>query len=117
MHHYGDLSHSKLLGLLEGMEVKISAGTIQNILTENKDTWLDEKRDILQADLSQGYTQTDTTGAKVAGENWHTHVLCSDNFAVFSTLPGKGRKHLLHALQGQNQGGLMWPIMRLLSTI
>jgi hypothetical protein len=46
------------------MEVKISAGTIQNILTENKDTWLDEKRDILQAGLSQGYTQTDTTGAK-----------------------------------------------------
>lgn len=107
MHHYGDLSHSKLLGLLEGMEVKISAGRIQNILTENKDTWLNEKRDILRAGLSQSYTQTDTTGAKVAGQRWHTHVLCSDSFAVFSTLQGKGRKYLLHALQGENQSGLM----------
>ncbi len=107
MHHYADASHGKLLGLLEGMEIKISAGTIQNILVGNKEMWLDEKRDILRAGLSQGYTQTDTTGAKVAGQGWHTHVLCSESFAVFSTQEGKGRKYLLHALQGEPESGLM----------
>ncbi len=106
MHHYSDMTRSKILGLLQGMEIEISDGALENILSENKDKWVDEKRDILKAGLQGSYTQTDTTGAKVAGEAWHTHVLCSDNFISFSTLQGKGRKHLLYALQGENEEGL-----------
>jgi len=106
MHNFADVTHSKLLGLLRGMDIEISSGSLQNILSENKETWFKEKQDIIKAGLQGEYTQTDTTGAKVAGELWHTHILCSDNFMSFSTLEGKGRKHLLYALQGEPKIGL-----------
>ena len=106
MSHYSDMTRSKILGLLRGLGIEISDGSIENILSENKDKWTNENRDILKAGLKGSYTQTDTTGAKVAGELWHTHVLCSDNFMSFSTLRGKGRKHLLYALQGEPESGL-----------
>lgn len=108
MHHYADMTHSKLLGLLTGMGIEISAGTIQNILNEDKQKWIKEKQDILKSGMQDSFTQTDTTGAKVAGESWHTHILCSDNFVVFSTLPGKSRRSLLYALQGEPESGLMF---------
>ncbi len=105
MHNFADVTHSKLLGLLGGVGVEISSGSLQNILCENSEKWIKEKQDIIKSGLTDNYTQTDTTGAKVAGELWHTHILCSENFMSFSTLQGKGRKHLLYALQGeQNQG-------------
>ena len=106
MHNFADVTHSKLLGLLRGMDIEISSGSLQNILSENRETWIKEKQDIIKSGLQGDYTQTDTTGAKVAGELWHTHILCSDNFMSFSTLEGKGRKHLLYALQGEPENGL-----------
>jgi len=69
--------------------------------------WFNEKYDILLAGLSGSYTQTDTTGAIVAGKLFRTHIICSQWFAVFSTLEGKSRKHLLYALQGEPESGLM----------
>ena len=106
MHNFADVTHSKLLGLLQGMGIEISSGSLQNILAENPEKWISEKQDIIKSGLSDKYTQTDTTGAKVAGKLWHTHILCSENFMSFSTLQGKGRKYLLHALQGEQTDGL-----------
>jgi hypothetical protein len=106
MHNFADVTQSKLLGLFRGIGIEISAGSLQNILSENKDTWIKEKQDLIKSGLQDSYTQTDTTGAKVAGKLWHTHILCSNNFMSFSTLKGKGRKHLLYALQGEPESGL-----------
>lgn len=69
--------------------------------------WINEKTDILIAGLQGIYTQTDTTSAKVAGELYRTHIICSQWFVIFSTLEGKGRKQLLYALQGDPPSGLM----------
>jgi len=107
MHHDINVTHSQLLRIFKYLGVEISAGSIQNILSENPQMWTKEKIDILIAGLGGSYTQTDTTGAKVAGELYRTHVICSQWFAIFSTLEGKGRKHLLFALQGEPQSGLM----------
>lgn len=107
MHHSGDLSHSKLLNLLESIGVKVSAGSINNILQENTEDWPAEKQDILRAGLHASFLQSDTTGAKVAGNLWQTHVLCSNDFMVFSTLAGKSRRDFLSALQGVNKEKLM----------
>ena len=106
MHNFADITQSKLLELLRGMDIEISTGSLQNILSSNKDTWIKEKQDIIKSGLQGSFTQTDTTGAKVAGELWHTHVLCSNNFMSFSTLEGKSRRHLLYALQGEPENGL-----------
>jgi len=46
MHNFADVTHSKLLGLLRGMDIEISSGSLQNILSENKETWIKEKQDI-----------------------------------------------------------------------
>jgi hypothetical protein len=106
MHNFADITQSKLLELLRGMDIEISTGSLQNILSSNKDTWIKEKQEIVKSGLQGSFTQTDTTGAKVAGELWHTHVLCSNNFMSFSTLEGKSRRHLLYALQGEPEEGL-----------
>lgn len=106
MHRYANVTRSKLLGLLRGMGIEISEGSLNNVLFEKSEIWIDEKHDILKSGLQNSYIQTDTTGAKVAGKSYHTHILCSEDFMTFSTLPGKSRKHLLHALQGEPKDGL-----------
>ena len=64
MHNFADVTHSKLLGLLRGMDIEISSGSLQNILSENKETWIKEKQDIIKSGLQGDYTQTDTTRSK-----------------------------------------------------
>jgi hypothetical protein len=107
MHKDIDVTHSKLLRIFNYLKIELSAGSLQNILSENSAMWLGEKVDILLAGLLALYTQTDTTGANVAGQLHRTHIICSQWFAVFSTLEGKSRRHLLYALQGEPQSGLM----------
>ena len=80
---------------------------MQNILIGHKDTFLTEKRDLLKAGLNYSFTQTDITGASVAGETWRTHIICTDKFVTYTTLEGKSRRHVLYALQGAPENGLM----------
>jgi hypothetical protein len=89
------------------MGIEMSDGSLQNILTENSEQWLKEKDDLLKAGLQGPYAQTDATGARVRGQNYYTHVLVSEFFAVFSTIPRKSRLDLLSILQGQPQEGIL----------
>jgi hypothetical protein len=107
MHHDMDLSHSKLQRMFNYLGIELSSGSLQNILVEKPASWLTEKQDILKNGLLGKYVQTDTTGAKVGGKLHRTHLICSDDFAVFSTLQSKSRRNLLYALQGEPQSGLM----------
>lgn len=106
VHNFANVTQSKLLELLRGMNIEISAGSLQNILSSNEGDWIKEKQDIVKSGLQDSYTQTDSTDAKVAGKSWHTHILCSNNFMSFSTLERKSRRHLLYALQGEPENGL-----------
>jgi hypothetical protein len=107
MHYAMDTTRNKLLSLLGSMGIEISDGSLQNILTENSETWLTEKNDLLKAGMHGPYLQTDSTGARVKGQNHNTHVFVSEFFSVFSTLPGKSRLNILSALQGQPEGGIL----------
>jgi hypothetical protein len=106
MHYALDVTRNTLITFLGSIGIEMSAGSLQNILTENSGTWMAEKNDLLKAGLHGPYLQTDSTGTRVHGQNQRTHVFVSEFFAVFSTQTGKSRLDILGALQGQPENGV-----------
>jgi hypothetical protein len=73
---------------------------VSNILTKTADAFAQEFDDLVQAGLaSTPYQQTDDTSARVAGEFWHTHILCNPFYAAYFTRPRKDRLTVLEILQ------------------
>ena len=59
--------------------------------------------DIVNAGLSSTpYQQTDDTSARVAGQFWHTHILCNPFYVAYFTRPRKDRLTVLEVLQNTN---------------
>jgi hypothetical protein len=96
----GNMSEPKIRELLEHFDVQVSSGSISNILT-NTANWFEREFDeIVDAGLrSTSYQQTDDTSARVAGEFWHTHILCNPFYAAYFTRPRKDRLTVLEILQ------------------
>ena len=105
-----DILRNKLLALYSSIGIEMSNGSLNNILQENSQRWIDEKNDILKAGLlgNGGIAQTDVTGARVKGANHYSHIICGNNFTVYSTLPGKSRLDVLAAFQGEPANGLSY---------
>ncbi len=101
LHHYGNVTQSKLLGLLEGFGIQISIGSVSNMLMAEHDWSVKEQKDILQAGLeSGGPKQMDCTGNRENGINKVTHIITDPSFSVFYTLDTKSRIDCFRALQG-----------------
>jgi hypothetical protein len=99
----GNMSEPKIREFLENFDVEISAGSVSNILTKTADSFAHEFDDIVNAGLSSTpYQQTDDTSARVAGEFWHTHILCNPFYAAYFTRPRKDRLTVLEILQNTN---------------
>ncbi len=58
-----------------------------------------EKTAILKAGLSHPYSQTDITGARVAGKNHYAHIITNEHFTTYTTLAGKSTLDVLAAFQ------------------
>jgi hypothetical protein len=100
----GNMSEPKIREFLENFDVQISAGSLSNILTNTATSFEPEYHDVLMAGLSStAYQQTDDTSARVAGQAWHTHVLCNPFYTWYSTRPGKDRLTVLAVLQNQRE--------------
>ena len=96
----GGMSEPKIREFLENFDVQISAGSVSNILTKTADSFVQEFDDIVSAGLSSTpYQQTDDTSARVAGNFWHTHILCNPFYAAYFTRPQKDRLTVLEILQ------------------
>jgi len=101
LHHYGNVTQSKLCGLLDGFGIRISAGCISNILQAGHDWSVGEQGQILQAGLGRGsFKQMDSTSNRENGVNKVTHIIADPSFSVFYTLASKSRIDCLRALQG-----------------
>ncbi len=100
-HRALDVTRDKLLRFLSSIGITMSDGGLQNILNQDKETWLREKHDLLRNGLKSLFIQTDSTGAKVHGQNYRTHIFVSEFFTVFATMPTKSRLDILRALQGE----------------
>ena len=94
-----DVTSNKILTMLRSIGIEISAGSLSNILLEHTDSAQTEKQEILKAGLSCSYSQTDITGARVAGKNHYTHIITNDFFTSYTTLSGKSALDVLAAYQ------------------
>ncbi|MFW6106935.1 MAG: IS66 family transposase [bacterium] len=96
----GNMSEPKIAEFLENFEVQVSSGSISNILTKSATGFEQDYQDLLVAGLSStAYQQTDDTSARVAGQFWHTHILCNPFYTFYSTRPRKDRLAVLSVLQ------------------
>jgi hypothetical protein len=100
----GNMSEPKIGEFLDNFDVQISAGSLSNILTNTAASFEQEYHDVLIAGLSSTtYQQTDDTSARVAGQSWHTHVLCNPFYTWYSTRSGKDRLTVLAVLQNRDK--------------
>jgi hypothetical protein len=94
------MSEAKILELLENFEVQISSGSVSHLLTDTADDFADEYRDLFLAGVSSTtYQHLDDTSARVAGQFWHTHILCNPFYTLYATHPHKDRLTILAVLQ------------------
>ena len=78
----------------------ISSGQLNNILTENKESFHDEKDAILSAGLkSSSYVNCDDTGARHNGKNGYCTHIGNDFFAWFESTESKSRINFLSLLR------------------
>lgn len=81
--------------------VKICNGTISNIFLSKGAALKEEQEAIHSTGLAIGlYNQTDTTGSRVNGVNYHTHVFGNDYYSAYFTRPHKDRQTVLDLLRG-----------------
>ena len=111
LHHFGNMTEGALETLLDSLGVRISAGTICNLLKGEHAWAVEEQGDILRAALQvDAPKQMDATGNRQKGVNKVTHIITAPFFSVFYTLGGKSRLDCLRALQGNPAGDikLLW---------
>lgn len=90
-----------LLEQLREWGIEISTGQLNNILTENKETFHAEQQQVLRVGLETAeYVHTDDTGARHQGKNGYCTVIGNQWFAYFKSSHSKSRQNFLEVLQG-----------------
>lgn len=88
---------------MEEWGIDISTGQIDQILTENKEDFHTEQKQVLAAGLeTASYVHTDDTGARHQGKNGYCTVIGNQWFAYFRSSQSKSRQNFLETLQGDN---------------
>lgn len=99
-----NVSEPKIGEILHNLNIRISSGSISNILIKKKDLFHQEKEDIVAAGLhSTSYQQIDDTGARVDGQNYHTHILCNPWYTAYFTTEKKDRLTIIELLQNGSE--------------
>ena len=99
-HHHNHVTQPLLLEELREVGIDISAGQINNTLTEDKDAFHEEKDEILQAGLQvSAYVGVDDTGARHDGKNGYCTHIGNDLFAYFESTDNKSRLNFLQILR------------------
>lgn len=97
-----------LLDLIGDLGIDISAGQLNEILTEDKEDFHSEKAGILSAGLAvSAFIQTDDTGARHQGKNGYCTCVSNDLFAFFSSSPSKSRINFLSILRAGHEDYLL----------
>lgn len=97
-----------LLDLIRDLGIDISAGQLNEILTEDKEDFHLEKAGILSAGLAvSAFIQTDDTGARHEGKNGYCTCVSNDLFAFFSSSSSKSRINFLSILRAGHEDYLI----------
>ena len=99
-HHHQCVTQPLLLSQLQEWGIDISKGQLNRILTEKKEEFHAEKRDILSEGLScSSYIQVDDTGARHDGRNGYCTHIGNELFAWFESTGSKSRINFLELLR------------------
>jgi transposase IS66 family protein len=97
----GGMSERKILELVVGTGIVISAGTVSNLLTEGRTAFETEALAVLKAGLaSSPYQHIDDTSTRVDGEGHYCQIVCNPLYTAYQTTPGKDRRTIIEVLRG-----------------
>jgi len=103
-YHHNHVTQPLLQDELAQRGIVISAGQINNILTENKQIFHEEKAELLTAGLATAsYIQVDDTGARHEGKNGYCTQVGNAFFAYFESTVSKSRLNFLQVLRGEHR--------------
>lgn len=100
--HYGcRVPEPQLLVQLREIGVEISSGQLNNILSQNKESFHLEKEGLLSAGITAtGQIQVDDTGARHSGKNGYATVIGNEFFTSITSTDSKSRINFLQVLHG-----------------
>jgi Transposase IS66 family len=99
-YHHCHVTQPLLLEQLKEWGVDISSGQLNNLLTENHESFHDEKDGILSAGLkSSPHINVDDTGARHNGVNGYCTHIGNEFFAWFKSTDSKSRINFLELLR------------------
>lgn len=99
-YHHQHVTQPLLLEQLRQLGIDISAGELNRILTERKDTFHEEKAELLPAALAVStYVEVDDTGARHQGHNGACTQIGNEFFASFTSTESKSRLNFLELLR------------------
>ncbi len=104
-YHHQHVTQPLLLEQLHDYGVNISAGGLNSLITEGKDSFHQEKTGILPAGIrASAYIHVDDTGARHQGRNGYCTHIGNELFAWFESTGSKSRVNFLELLQmGQKE--------------
>ena len=98
----GNMTQQKIHEHLLSLEIQISAGEINNIISGVADTLDEECEDVFTAGITTAQElRADDTGARHKGKNGVCTVIQNDFFAYFSSTNSKSRTNFLTILRGR----------------
>ncbi len=101
-YHQCHVTQPLLLEAIREFGVDISAGQLNIILVENKETYHAEKEDLLEPALrGSGHFNTDDTGARHDGKNGYCTHIGTSLVAYFKSTESKSRINFLEVLRGK----------------
>src|SRR5271156_2270500 len=99
-YHACRVTEHLLLDQLHAAGFLISAGQLNNILIENKESFIEEVAELLPvAARIEEQLQTDDTGGRHNGQNQYTTIIGNRWFSLFATTDSKSRVNFLKLLQ------------------
>ena len=104
LYYGGNMTQGKIKEFLENIGILMSAGYLSNLLIKNQETFLAEYEEIYTEGLaSSPWQHFDQTGARVAGVNHTTNVICNPLYTVYQTTRNKDRLSVLKVLQNTTE--------------
>lgn len=98
-HHHQRVTQPLLLEQLWQLGIDISAGQLNNLLTEDREVFHREKEELLPVALAvSSYIQVDDTGARHQGQTGYCTHIGNDLFAFFESSDNKSRLNFLEIL-------------------
>ena len=99
-YHACRVTEHLLLDQLHATGILMSAGQLNNILIENKESFIEEVAELLPvAARIEEQLQTDDTGGRHNGQNQYTTIIGNRWFSIFATTESKSRVNFLKLLQ------------------